>query len=113
VYPGHRAHLKAGRTTDCDRSCDRVHVAVRHRAPVSLRASDGRLGAIGALGLAFPTAAALLYVAIAMDAGRVADGDEPMNLQPRAAVDRGWHRPYARQSAALVGLSGMSALKNR
>jgi hypothetical protein len=73
----------------------------------------GRLGVIGALGLTFLTAAVLLYVAIAMDAGRVADGDEPM-ISNRALL---WIAAgivlCSAGSAALIGLSGVSALRNR
>jgi hypothetical protein len=73
----------------------------------------GRLGAIGAFGITFLMAAALLYIAVAIDAGRVADGQAPM-ISNRALL---WIAAgivlCSAASAALVGLSGMSALRNR
>jgi len=112
VYPG-LGHLKAGRTSDA------VARAIVFTWPfvtglLFLSAHPtGRLGVIGALGATFLAAAALLYVAIAIDAGRVADGDEPM-ISNRTLLWIGAGIVLcSAASAALVGLSGMSALKNR
>lgn len=112
LYPG-LGHLKAGRTADA------VARAIVFTWPfvtglLFLSAHPtGRLGVIGALGATFLVAAVLLYIAIAIDAGRVADGDEPM-ISNRALL---WIAAgivlCSAASAALVGLSGMSTLKNR
>ena len=112
LYPG-LGHLKAGRIADA------VARAVVFTWPfltglLFLSAHPtGRLGLIGALGLVFLGAAALLYVAIAMDAGRVANGDEPM-ISNRALL---WIAAgivlCSVASAAVIGLSGMSTIENR
>jgi hypothetical protein len=112
LYPG-LGHLKAGRTMDA------VARAIVFTWPfvtglLFLSAHPaGRLGVIGALGGTFLMAAVLLYIAIAIDAGRVADGDEPM-ISNRALL---WIAAgivlCSAASAALIGLSGMSTLKNR
>ncbi|HEY2802663.1 MAG TPA: zinc ribbon domain-containing protein [Actinomycetota bacterium] len=112
LYPG-LGHLKAGRTGDA------VARAVVFTWPfvtglLFLSAHPaGRLGAIGAFGITFLMAAALLYIAIAIDAGRMADGQAPM-ISNRALL---WIAAgivlCSAASAALVGLSGMSTLRNR
>ncbi|MFL5736939.1 MAG: hypothetical protein ACJ76P_06340 [Actinomycetota bacterium] len=111
IYPG-LGHWKAGRTMDA------IARAVVFTWPfltglLFLSAHPaGRLGVIGALGGLFLSLAVLLYIAIAIDAGRVADGQSPM-ISSRALL---WIAAvivlFSVASAALVGVSGMSTLKS-
>jgi hypothetical protein len=111
LYPG-LGHLKAGRPADAlARGVVFTWPFVTGLLFLSAHPA-GRLGLIGALGMTFLFAAVLLYIAIAVDAGRVADGDEPM-ISNRALL---WIAAgivlCSVASAALIGMSGMSTLKS-
>jgi hypothetical protein len=112
LYPG-LGHLKAGRGADAlARGVVFTWPLLTGLLFLSAHPT-GRLGVTGALGITFLGAAVLLYVAIAIDAGRVAEGDEPM-ISNRALL---WIAAgivlFSVASAALIGVSGMSTLKNR
>jgi len=112
LYPG-LGHFRAGRGIDgLARAVVFTWPLLTGIAFLSLRPKGG-FGAVGMLGTAFVLCAALFYAVAALDAGRAANGDDPL-VSSRMLL---WIAAVlvlsSVVSAAVIAGQGITTLRNR